>query len=126
MKHAASERVSVLSLSGLAAGAIALAYFGLSIADGGSELILVAFFTAVVWWAVIVGLALGILPRSRVPVRAIVACASLAGLALFAALSMTWGSDDGAAFTDVLRITSYLGLALFVVSCRRAAAPASG
>jgi hypothetical protein len=115
MKHAASERVSVLSLSSLAAGAIAFAYFGISLADGGSELILVAFFTAVVWWAVIVGLALGILPRSRVPARAIVACASLAGLALFAALSMTWGSDDGAAFTDVLRITSYLGLALFVV-----------
>jgi hypothetical protein len=115
MKQAAPERVSVLALFGLAAGAIALAYFGLSIFDGGSELIVVAFFTAIIWWTVIVGLALGILPRARVPTRAIVACASLGGLALFGALSMAWGNDDGAAFTDVLRVTSYLGLALFVV-----------
>ena len=115
MKQAAPGRVSVPSLSALAVGTIALAYFGLSLADGGSELILVAFMTAVVWWAVIVGLALGILPRASVPTRAIVACCALGGLALYAALSMTWGSDDGAAFTDVLRITSYLGLLVLVV-----------
>ena len=115
MKHAARERVSVLTLSALAAAGIGLAYFGLSLADGGSELILVAFMTAVVWWAAIVGLALGILPRARVPARAIVACCALGGLALYGALSMTWGNDDGEAFTDVLRITSYLGLVLLVV-----------
>ena len=115
MKHAARERVSVVTLSALAVAGIALAYFGLSLADGGSELILVAFMTAVVWWAAIVGLALGILPRARVPARAIVACCALGGLALYGALSMTWGNDDGEAFTDVLRITSYLGLVLLVV-----------
>ena len=115
MKQAVAERVSVLSLGGLAVAAIALAYFGLSTADGGSELILVAFTTAVVWWAVIVGLALGILPRARVPARAIFAAASLGGLTLYAALSMAWGNDDGGAFVDVLRITSYLSLLLLVV-----------
>jgi hypothetical protein len=102
-------------LIALAVASIAVPYFALSLADGGSELILVAFMTAVVWWAVIVGLALGILPRARVPGRAIVAACALGALALYGALSMTWGNDDGDAFTDVLRVTSYLGLLLLVV-----------
>lgn len=94
---------------------IAVAYFALSLADGGSAVWLVAFSTAVTWWTVFVGLALGILPRARVPARAIFSAASLAALGLFAALSMAWASDDGAAFIDVLRISGYLGLFLLVV-----------
>lgn len=94
---------------------IAAAYLALSIADGGSKILLVSASTAIVWWAVIVGLALGILPRARVPARAIFSAASLAALALFAALSMAWASNDGGAFLDVLRISNYLGLFLLVV-----------
>ena len=116
MKQPAPRRVSVLSLSALAVAGIGIAYFALSLADGGSEMIYIAFSTAVVWWAVIVGLALGILPRARVPTRAIVACACLGGVAIYAAAWMAWGNDDGAAFTDVLRIVSYLGLAVLVVT----------
>ena len=88
MKQPAPRRVSVLSLSALAVAGIGIAYFALSLADGGSEMIYIAFSTAVVWWAVIVGIALGILPRARVPTRAIVACACLGGLAIYAAASM--------------------------------------
>lgn len=94
---------------------IAAAYFALSLADGGSAVWLVAFATAVTWWTVIVGLALGILPRARVPARAIFSAAALGSLGLFAALSMAWASDDGAAFIDVLRVSNYLGLLLLVV-----------
>jgi O-antigen ligase/polysaccharide polymerase Wzy-like membrane protein len=95
--------------------AIAAAYFAISLADGGSSILLIAFMTAVIWWAVIVGLVLGILPRARVPARAIFAAASLGALGLFAALSMTWASDDGGAFIDVLRAAAYLGILLLVV-----------
>ena len=119
MKQTPSAGVSVAGISRLVAaslvGAIAVAYFAIALADGGSSLLLIAFMTAVVWWTVIVGLVLGILPRARVPARAIFAAVSLGGLGLFAALSMIWANDDGGAFTDVLRITEYVGILLLVV-----------
>jgi O-Antigen ligase len=112
MKQAIKGRVSV---AGAITVAIAVAYVALSLADGGFEARVIAGATFVIWWAVIVGLALGILPRAAIPVPAIVAGVSLCGLGLFAALSMRWASDDGAAFVDVVRVAGYLGLFLLVV-----------
>jgi O-antigen ligase len=102
-------------VAALLVGAIAVAYFAIALADGGSSMLLIAFMTAVVWWAVIVGLVLGILPRARVPAKGIFAAVSLGGLGVFAALSMIWANDDGGAFTDVLRIAEYVGILLLVV-----------
>ena len=102
-------------VSALLVAAIAVAYFAIALADGGSSVLLIAFMTAVVWWAVIVGLVLGILPRARVPAKGIFAAVSLGGLGLLAALSMIWANDDGGAFTDVLRIAEYVGILLLVV-----------
>ncbi len=95
--------------------AIAAAYFAISLADGGSSILLIAFMTAAIWWAVIVGLVLGILPRGRIPARAILSATSLGALGAFAALSMIWASDDGGAFTDVLRVAEYLGIFVLVL-----------
>jgi tetratricopeptide (TPR) repeat protein len=112
MKQAVTRRVSVPAAI---TAAIAVAYTALSLADGGFEIRVIAGATFVIWWAVIVGLALGIFPRSTIPTRAIVAGASLCALGLFAALSMGWASDDALAFIDVVRIAGYLGLFLLVL-----------
>jgi tetratricopeptide (TPR) repeat protein len=112
MKQTTRRRVSV---AGAFTAAIALAYTALALADGGFEIRVIAGATFVIWWAVIVGLALGVFPRATIPTRAIVAGASLAGLGLFAALSMRWASDDAMAFIDVVRIAGYLGLFLLVL-----------
>jgi O-Antigen ligase len=104
-----------VSLAGWVTGGIAVAYAALALADGGSSVQLIAGATFVIWWAVIVGLALGILPRARIPIPAIVSGASLGALGLLAALSMAWATDDGRAFIEVVRIAGYLGLFLLVL-----------
>lgn len=67
------------------------------------------------WVAVILGLIVGVWPRAPVPRPALTAGACLAGLAGLTALSMTWASDDGRAFTEIVRVLTYLGLFVAVV-----------
>jgi hypothetical protein len=112
MKQATTRRVSVAAV---VTAAIAGAYTALSLADGGFEIPVIAGATFVIWWAVIVGLALGVFPRATVPTRAIVSGACLGALGLLGALSMRWASDDAMAFTDVVRVAGYLGLFLLAL-----------
>ena len=63
----------------------------------------------------IVGIVTGGLPRAPVPRQALVAGSVLAGLAALTGASMAWGTDDGAAFGEVVRVAGYLGLFSLVV-----------
>ncbi len=77
------------------------------------------------WWAVIIGLAFGALPRAFVPRAAVRAGLCLGGLTLLTALSMLWASDDGRTFAEASRAATYLGLfALVVVISPRGSARA--
>jgi hypothetical protein len=79
--------------------------------------------TAAVWAAVLIGLVAGLLPRSPIRSPALAAGALLAALGLLTAASMGWGTDDGAAFGEVVRVGGYLGLFVLVV-CLSAAGDA--
>jgi hypothetical protein len=72
-----------------------------------------------VWIAVLVGLAIGVLPRSEIPGAAVGTGLALAGLAGMMALSIAWASDDGDAFGDVVRALAYLGAFVLVVLASR-------
>lgn len=61
------------------------------------------------------GLIVGVWPRGLIPRPAITAGGCLAGLAGLTALSMAWASDDGRAFTEVIRVLTYLGVFVAVV-----------
>ena len=69
----------------------------------------------IVWIACLVGLAIGVFPRSEIPGFAIGTGLALAGLAALMALSLAWASDDGDAFGDVVRTLAYLGAFVVVV-----------
>jgi len=68
-----------------------------------------------VWWAVIIGLAFGPLPRAFVPRPAVRAGLCLGGLTVLTALSMLWASDDGRTFAEASRAATYLGVFALVV-----------
>ena len=68
-----------------------------------------------IWWAVVIALALGGWPRSRVPAAALGAGACLAALAAWMAISVGWASDDGGAFVEIVRALGYLGVFVLVV-----------
>ena len=84
-------------------------------AGGGYSAEFRAGASLLVWWAVIAGLAFGVLPRARVPGRALVAGGGLLALAVLALLSIGWASDDGAAFAEAVRASGYLGAFTLVV-----------
>jgi O-Antigen ligase len=67
------------------------------------------------WWAILAGLAVRLLPRARVPTAALVAGGCLAGLAVLTAASAGWASDDGAAFDEAVRAAGYVGIFALVV-----------
>ncbi len=114
------QRLEVKHLIG---GAVAAACIALAMAGGGFEPTAFAAAGLVVWIAVVVGLGVGVLPRSEPPAPALVAGCALAGLAALTALSLAWSSDAGHAFEDVVRTLAYLGgFVLVVMSSRRAQA----
>ncbi len=84
-------------------------------AGGGFEPTAFAAAGLVVWIAVVVGLAVGVVLRSPVPAPAALAGLAVAGLAGLTALSLTWASDDGHAFEDAVRTLAYLGTFVLIV-----------
>src|SRR6478672_10843743 len=118
MPHAPSGGAYPVIVAG-----VAVLYVALAVANGGYSSELTAGATVGIWWAVVIALALGAWPRSRVPVAAVWAGACLVGLAAWTAISMSWASDDGGAFVEVVRVMGYLGLfALVVIASPRASA----
>ncbi len=102
----------------VAAAGVALAMFG-----GGFEPTAYAAAGLVVWVAILVGLAVGAVPRSQLPSPAVVTGIALASLAALIAISLAWASDDGNAFEDAVRALTYLGgFALVVLASKRAEA----
>ena len=78
-----------------------------------------------IWWAVLIAIALGGRPRSRVPAAALGAGVCLAALCAWTAISIGWASDNGSAFFEAVRVLGYLGLfVLVVVASPRASARA--
>jgi O-Antigen ligase len=103
--------------------AVAVVYVAISLASGGYSHELIAAGAVVIWWAVVIGLLLGAWPRSRTPGTAIAAALFLAALAVWTAISISWASDHGGAFIEVVRVLSYLGLfVLIVIASPRASA----
>ena len=95
--------------------AVALAFVGLALPNGAYSTELQSGVTCVIWAALITGILVGVLPRAPVPKQALIAGCVLAALALLTGASMAWGTDDGAAFTELVRVAGYLGLFALVV-----------
>lgn len=101
------------------AAIVTLAYLALAVPHGGFAPEVVAAATILVWWAALAALIVR-RGRARVP-RAALACgAALAALALLSAISLSWASDDGRGYVDVIRAAGYVGLfALVIVAVPR-------
>jgi tetratricopeptide (TPR) repeat protein len=95
--------------------AVAVVYVVVSLADGGYPPEAIAAGTLLIWWAVIVGLAVGALPRSGIPRPGIAAGLCILGLGLLTGLSFGWSSDDGLTFIELVRALGYAGLFVLVV-----------
>ena len=91
----------------------------ISLAGGGFEPTAFAAAGLVVWALALIGLAVGLMPRSEPPTAAILAGLALAGFGVMMAVSLTWASDDGHGVEEVVRTFAYLGLFVLVVIASR-------
>jgi hypothetical protein len=104
---------------------VAVLYVALAVSNGGYSRELTAGATVAIWWAVLIAIALGGRPRSRVPAAALGAGVCLAALAAWTAISIGWASDNGSAFFEAVRVLGYLGVfVLVVIASPRASARA--
>ncbi len=94
---------------------VAAACVALALANGGFDPPTFAAGALIAWALVLIGLAVGVVPRSEPPKPAVATGLCLAGLAALAALSMLWGSDNGRAYEDVVKTLFYLGAFTLVV-----------
>src|SRR3954454_13395645 len=99
--------------------------FAVAYADGGYSLAARSTLAVALWWAILLGVALGVWPLERVPRGAIAVGAMLALFALWALASAAWAPSVEAAVHEFDRNALYLGVyVLAVVAVSRGRLPA--
>jgi hypothetical protein len=110
-----SPSVGRLDPSLLISGAVALAVFWLAYDDASYGLPARATIAIVVWWAVILVIALPLVTPIRLPRETLVVGGLFAALALWTLTSILWAPSAEDAFNEFDRVALYLGVYLFVV-----------
>jgi hypothetical protein len=70
----------------------------------------------VVWWAIALGFAFGVLPRARLDSSLILPAVALAGLVLWTLLSLTWTESSERTWAELSRLLSYAGFVVLAWS----------
>src|SRR5215212_1158166 len=97
-----------------ASGALAVAVFWIAYENGSSSLSARTVLAIAVWWAILLGVGLGFLPRARLDRGVLVVGALLAAFALETFASVFWATDAAGAFDEFDRTALYLGLFVLV------------
>jgi len=115
------QRRSVVSLRHLAAmdvwiiGAVGGTAFLLAYDRGGFALSARATTAIVAWWALLLGVGLGVWPRTRVPRATWIVAGLLAAFAVWTFASIWWAKSAENAFVEFNRVTMNLAIFLLAV-----------
>ena len=100
--------------------AVAVAVFVVAYDNGGFGESTRDSFAVLLWWAVVLGLALAVWPLVRLPHGALITGGLLAAFGLFALLSVGWAADAASAYAEFTRVALYVAVfAVTVVAGRR-------
>src|SRR5215210_2638930 len=94
---------------------VSLAVLGLALAAGAYALTARGILAVAVWWAIIIGLGLALLPFRRPTREAYLTGGLLASLGVLAALSIAWSLSPERSFVEFDRIALYLGIFILAV-----------
>jgi hypothetical protein len=97
------------------AAAVAGLAFLLAYDHGGFALSARATAAIVAWWALLLGIGLGVWPRGRMPRAALIVAGLLAAFAVWTFVSIWWAKSAEEAFVEFNRVTMYLALFLIAV-----------
>jgi O-antigen ligase len=85
-------------------------YLGLS--GGGYDIVVRSEIGLLVWWFVLLGVLIGVLPYARVPRLGWVAAGLLAGFLVWTWIGLLWSSSHELTLDEVCRLSTYLGILL--------------
>jgi O-Antigen ligase/Tetratricopeptide repeat len=113
--HAVRAAVGRIDPSVLISGAVAIAVFWIAYDDASHGLPARSTIAIVVWWAVILALALQLVTPLRVPRATLVVGGLLAAFAGWTLASILWAPSAEDAFNEFNRVSLYLGVYVLVV-----------
>lgn len=96
--------------------AVAGAIFVVAYENGGYGLAARSLSGIAVWWALVAGFGMGLLPRQSVPRSALVVGGLFAGFALWTLASTAWAPSAENAFNEFNRVSLYLGVYVLAVA----------
>jgi O-Antigen ligase len=96
-----------------------LLVFYLGIKGGGYDSIVRDEVGIAVWWILLLGVAMSLLPVARFGPAAWVALGLLAGFAIWTALSISWSESAERSVDETARVVTYLGIFALALSARR-------
>lgn len=108
---------------------VAVAVFYVAYDDGSYSLASRSTIAIAVWWAILVGVGLGVWPRGRIPRGAVAVGLLLAAFAAWDLASTAWAASAENAYAEFDRTVLYLGVYVFAVvstSARTRAAAVDG
>ncbi len=82
----------------------------LALSGGGYDIVVRSEIGLVVWWFVVLGLLIGILPRARIPRAGWIASALLGGFLIWTWIGLSWSSSHELTLDEVGRLSTYLGI----------------
>jgi hypothetical protein len=95
-------------------GAVALVLMFALRGDGSYDLVVRQEYGLAIWWIVAVGVAIGLLPRTRLSRPLLALLAAILAYTIWTALSLTWTESSESTFTELARCLDYLGLVLLL------------
>lgn len=119
MKHYLTIRENSsrsLPLIGVAAF-LPLVWLGLS--GGGFDAVVRGQVGIVIWWVLILGLALSLIPLGAIGQRGWIALVALTGLSVWTGLSLLWSDAAGATWEELGRLATYTGVLALGLCVRR-------
>lgn len=115
MVAAVPDPVKSLGVAAALPAAVAGLVFWLGLDGGSYSVESRATFAIALWWTVLIAVVLGLWPLVEPPRAAIVTAVLLAGLTVWAGLSVVWAESDERAFGEFNRVALYLGVFLVAV-----------
>jgi O-Antigen ligase len=83
-------------------------YLGLS--GGGYDIVVRSEVGLLVWWLVLLGALIGLLPRAQVPRAGWIAAALLSGFLLWTWIGLAWSGSHELTLAEVCQVSTYLGV----------------
>ena len=82
----------------------------LALSGGGYDIVVRSEIGLIVWWVVVLGVLIGVLPRARIPRAGWIATALLGGFLLWTWLGLSWTSSHELTLDQVGQLSTYLGI----------------